>query len=91
MFVLQSTYQKLLNEHRELAEYNNRLLNNWNHLVKRINAKGGEDFLNNATLTPPPVFSQKDILRLLQLCHPDKHDGKPMAVEMTQKLLSLKE
>jgi hypothetical protein len=36
-------------------------------------------------------FNAEDIKRLLQLCHPDKHDGKAIATEMTQKLLKLKE
>jgi hypothetical protein len=35
-------------------------------------------------------FSQDDIRRLIQLCHPDKHDSSKTAVEMTQKLLAMR-
>jgi hypothetical protein len=35
-------------------------------------------------------FTQEEIKKLLMLCHPDKHNGKQMAVEMTQKLLALR-
>lgn len=48
--------------------------------------------LRNALIAKPAptVLSTEDIKRLISLCHPDKHGGKPMAVEMTQKLLSLR-
>jgi hypothetical protein len=36
-------------------------------------------------------FDKQDIRRLLQLCHPDKHDGKQMASDMTAKLVKLLE
>jgi hypothetical protein len=64
----------------------------WNDLVERVNEKGGEDFLKHGIMPEdaPPQFSQDEIKRLLMLCHPDKHDGKAMAVEMTQKLLRLR-
>lgn len=37
-----------------------------------------------------PAFNEDEMRKLLALCHPDKHDGKPMAVEMTQKLLAMR-
>jgi hypothetical protein len=64
-----------------------KLLKEWNELVSKINAKGGVAFLNG---TEAKQLDDEDIKRLLMLCHPDKHDGKPMAVEMTQKLLALR-
>lgn len=91
MFVLESTYKRLQARYRELDHFNDRLLEKWNRVVQQINAKGGDAFLEKGTLAAPNPFSQEDIRRLISLCHPDKHDGKPMAVEMTQKLLSLKE
>lgn len=91
MFVLESTYKKLLARYRELDRFNDRLLEQWNQVVKQINAKGGDRFLEQGSLAPANPFSQEDIRRLISLCHPDKHDGKKIAVEMTQKLLSLKE
>lgn len=36
-------------------------------------------------------ISTDDIRKLIQLCHPDRHDGSPLAVEMTQKLLKMKD
>jgi len=60
----------------------------WGALVDQINAKGGEHFLKNGTVHP--VLTKEDATKLIMLCHPDKHDGKPMATEMTQKLLALK-
>ena len=84
MFVRASKYLRLQRIAEDLA-------NKWSDLVDQINAKGGQNFLDNAVLNPQPQFSQEDIRRLISLCHPDKHDGKQIAVEMTQKLLQLKE
>lgn len=84
MFVLASKYLKLQRIAEDLA-------NKWSDLVDLINSKGGQNFLDNAVLNPKPQFSQEEIRKLISLCHPDKHDGKQMAVEMTQKLLQLKE
>lgn len=91
MFVLESTYKKLQERYRTLDRFNDDLLERWNQVVRKINAKGGDAFLENGSLAAPNPFSQEDIRRLISLCHPDKHDGKQIAVEMTQKLLSLKE
>ena len=64
------------------------LVEKWDNLVRRINKKGGEEFLEKATLQP--VLSKEDVNKLLSLCHPDKHDGKESAKVMTQKLLNLR-
>ncbi len=40
------------------------------------------------TLTP---FNDKDITKLLILCHPDKNNQSKLSLEMTQKILQLKE
>lgn len=75
----------------EIAKHEQTLVM-WNSLVGRINSLGGEAFLQKATIHPPaPQFTADDVQRLIMLCHPDKHDGKPIATEMTQKLLKLKE
>lgn len=58
----------------------------WNNLVERINEKGGESFLDGDSTQ----FSQDDIRRLLQLCHPDKHNSSTLSLDMTQKLNALK-
>lgn len=63
------------------------LLNEYNKLVKRINEKGGEQFLQHAAIQPTGIqLSKEDLKSLIQLCHPDKHGGKESAVEMTKKL-----
>ncbi len=71
----------------------------WNKLVNRINALGGDEFLRHAKLPhqlPKPwrqqeqQFSRDEIKVLISLCHPDKHKGKSSAVDMTQKLLKIR-
>ena len=92
MIVLLSTYNKAL-ERAVRAEMNYYAIQaKWNVLIRRINEKGGEDFLDNATLKPKQQaqFTPDELTKLILLCHPDKHDGKTMATEMTQKLLALK-
>lgn len=88
MIVLSSTHRQLELRHWELEARYGLLLAKWNALVTRINKKGGEEFLDGEGA---PRLSQDDIKRLLMLCHPDKHDGKSAAVEMTQKLLKLRD
>ena len=95
MFVRQSTYDRVRQERDEAEtialvwkiKYSN-LLDEWNTLVKAINAKGGKEFLDGDT--KQTQFTDEDFKRLLQLCHPDKHAGKQMAVDMTAKLLELR-
>ena len=84
MFVRASKYARLQRKAEDLAT-------KWNYFVDLINSKGGQDFLDNAVLNPKPQFSQEEIRKLISLCHPDKHDGRQIAIEMTQKLLQLKE
>lgn len=90
MFVRQSKYDDVYRR-ATIAELRlSALQDKWNSLIRQINKKGGEQFLSNATLTPAVPLNESEIVKLIQLCHPDKHDGKPMATEMTQKLLQLK-
>lgn len=96
MFMLKSTHEAvckiLASELVDWRSAHSLLLDKHNSLVRRINAKGGEAFLKRATFAPATSpFSQDDLQRLIQLVHPDKHDGKQMAVEMTQKLIAMKE
>ena len=90
MFVLASTCRRKLEALRMQlliykAEYSH-LLKKHNKLVDDLNAKGGKAFLYG----PQTRLDSEDIKRLLILCHPDKHDGKRLAVEMTQKLLAMR-
>jgi len=98
MFVLQSTFDKM-QKRASIAESaywttkarHDNLLTQWNDLVDRINKKGGEAFLKRAKIPTGCEFEPEDVQRLIQLCHPDRHDGKPLATEMTQKLVALKQ
>ena len=78
-------FQLLIKLHAVTQKYD-QLHRKWDNLVDEINAKGGRAFLDNK----PTQLSQDEIRKLLSLCHPDKHDGKPVATEMTQLLLRLK-
>ena len=102
MFVSKSKYEQAIlevNACRALADgykalyfrYSrkyDKLLDEWNALIEKINAKGGEAFLNKSDVSLQ--FSDEDLKRLLMLCHPDKHDGKQMAIDMTQKLIAMR-
>lgn len=99
MFVTKSTHRKLELKYldalttslawrtnfEQLKEEYKKLTAKWNDLVERVNSKGGESFLDSA-----PILSEDDIKKLLQLCHPDKHEGKQLAVDMTHRLLELR-
>lgn len=63
------------------------LLSEYNGLVGKINSRGGESFLYGDYSNQ---FSEDEIKTLITLCHPDKHQQKQSAVEMTQKLLAMR-
>lgn len=87
MFVLAKTAREWQARYYAAELARQELLKEWNALVTKINAKGGAAFLGGAE---QKQLSDEDIKRLLMLCHPDKHGGKKMAEEMTQKLLALR-
>ena len=89
MFVLAKTAREWQARYYASEMAREALTKKWNALVDRINAKGGENFLQDATVGAKQL-DDEDIKRLLMLCHPDKHGGKKMAEEMTQKLLALR-
>lgn len=83
-------FNNLLNGIAWRNKYDNLLLE-FNKLVSIINEKGGQEFLDNATIGPKGIdLTQDDLKTLIQLCHPDRHDGKKSAVEITKKLLLLR-
>ena len=90
MLVFQSKYEGVLKRAIRAEAHLYALQDQWNKLVLRVNAKGGESFLSKAVIRPVPQFTEDELAKLVLLCHPDKHDGKPMATEMTQKLLAIK-
>ncbi len=86
MFVRQSKYDAAINlAARYIRQYKS-LLAEWNDLVQFVNDQGGR----KAIRSRPSPFTDDEITKLINLCHPDKHGGKPMATEMTQKLLQMK-
>lgn len=101
MFVFNSTYEEALLKLKE-AQTNaiaykhayETLVDKWNVLIRKINKKGGDDFINNGVLPQKTTvigsISDENIRKLILLCHPDKHQGKALAVEMTQLLNSMK-
>lgn len=93
MFVRQSKYDEEVEQRLQWQVAHTLLQSKWNSLVTRINKLGGEDFLQNATMHPSAVsqqFSDDELRSLLQLVHPDKHDGKESAVRLTQKINALR-
>lgn len=73
----------------------NKLVPKWNSLVQKINAKGGEQFLEYGELNDfqkptPQQFTKDEISALIRLCHPDKHGGSKTSTEITVKLLEMR-
>lgn len=94
MPVFKSSIEKLERDIAQLEADRDYYKREWNALVERINAKGGENFLRYGSIYPTQPtfvpFTDSELRKLLMLCHPDKHDGKELAVEMTKKLNSLR-
>lgn len=80
---MKMAHDRLLAEHERLTEQ-------WNELVQLINSKGGRAFLESGGVQNHPKLTKEVVKKLIILCHPDKHAGKPMAQEMTQILLEIR-
>lgn len=96
MFVSKARHRKLelqlIDAVAKLQVYqtaHSELLGQWNALVTRINEHGGEALFEQAANSATNL-TKDDFRKLLQLVHPDRHEGKPIAIEMTQKLLELR-
>lgn len=89
---LRSAYDKLLVDQFSLSITHEKLMREYNNLVKTINEKGGQKFLDNATVGSASIngIDADDIKKIILLCHPDKHDGKKIAIDITKKLLSIR-
>jgi hypothetical protein len=87
-FVRRTRLEAITNAHEKLTHEYYQLLKQWNTLVGQINARGGLTYLNKP---PPAAITKEDVKILLQLCHPDKHQGRQIAQQMTAKLLSMRE
>lgn len=97
MFVSKSKYDKLKAELDFVTIKYNQIdsqlfitRTKWNKLVQLINSKGGQQFLDDATIGGQGQFTDEELRSLLQLVHPDKHGGKASAVRLTQKINQLR-
>ena len=99
MFGYMKKYQELIGQHvqlisvfNRLTHQHNKLIDEHNEVVRKINEKGGERFLNKGQIVEdgPQQFTKAEINTLINLCHPDKHSNKPSSVEITKKLLKLR-
>jgi hypothetical protein len=79
-------YYRVKDELHDLTAEHAKLIDRWNSLAERINAKGGQEFMDTAIMLP-----RDEIKSLLSLVHPDKHNGKESAVRWTQRLLELRD
>ena len=89
MFVTKSKYDSLLSEKYAFEAAFYRLNKKWNNLVDTINEKGGRIFLDGEIKNKE--FNEEEIKILIQLCHPDKHNGKQIAIDITKKLLDIRD
>lgn len=86
MFVRQSKYDELKVELYATQYALNAKIEEWNNLVVKINAKGGMEFLNNATLKGSSQFTEDELKTLRRLCHPDRHDSSKSSNELSAKI-----
>lgn len=84
MFVLKSKFLKVVEDNlrlrRDLEVEQNRALHWYAESLRILEESKVKE----------PQFSEDDLRRLLQLCHPDKHNGKQMAINMTVKIQKLR-
>ena len=88
MFVRQSTYDREVRKRIEAECDFEMAIAKYNNLVNRINRLGGEEFLNKASTSKQ--FDRSELNVLISLCHPDKHNGKSSANNMTSRLIELR-
>lgn len=55
-----------------------------------IQNMGGVDSIVKQSRVQDAQFNKEEIDTLIRLCHPDKHNGKDSAKEITQKLLAMR-
>ena len=92
MFVSKAKYQAMVEKFEHAADIAielDRLLDaeKADHMHSLRLAKRALDRMEAAKTKQ---FTPAEVTRLIILCHPDRHGGKQMAVELTAKLLKLK-
>ena len=88
MLVFESTYNLEVLERRTAQHQYAQMLAKYNELVKRINRHGGEDLFRGKPESNQ--FSKEEINKMIALCHPDKHNGKKTANDITRRLLEFR-
>lgn len=92
MFVTRARYDRAVQEGVLALRKYHQLIREWNDLVDLIDNLGGLKRIREAVqATPTQQFTDDDIRRLLQLCHPDKHANSNLAQDMTRKLLAARQ
>lgn len=73
-----------------VIDRHNKVLDDYNALVRRINKLGGEAFLKKAKIPNNDIsgFSEEDIRSMIYLCHPDKHNSSSASTRITQMLIA---
>jgi hypothetical protein len=71
-----------------LSNYQNLIVQH-NALINLINAKGGQQFLDEAVLQQESPLTKTEVKGLMILVHPDKHNGSKKATELFAKLNNL--
>lgn len=84
---LKQAFDGLDEKYIYLSKEHQALIWDWNNLIGIINENGGMSRLTYREAT----FTLKEIQRLIILCHPDRHEGKDIAVIMTQRLLEARD
>lgn len=107
MFVSKSKHDKLKAERDELEihvsllsyqlshvqDRNYELSAKWEDLVTKMNAKGGQAFLDRGEIYgfngATSQFTVEELKALRRLVHPDKHNGSKSSNDLTTKLNQL--
>jgi hypothetical protein len=100
MFVSKSKHDKVVNDRNDaqlqvalLAAQITRLRAKWDDLVSKVNAKGGQAFLDHGEIYgfagASSQFTTDELKAIRRLVHPDKHNGSKSSNDLTTKLNQL--
>lgn len=77
------SFNALVKKYRALQEQ-------WDELVDLINSKGGQQFLDHATMDKPVIpFNKEELKYILKRCHFDRNLDSELAHPVTCKLLDM--
>lgn len=95
MFTLNSTHDRLKRELESFKAKHSALTIRWNELVARVNAHGGEAFLDGDVPHPwlkkeELQFTQDELRSLIQIVHPDRNGGSEVSTRLSKKINGLR-